>query len=172
MKQTEKFSASPSLSKEYRCSVTGHKNAFIRLDIACTGFGMNVLKPVVNGLICRGYFILPVDIRRKLWRMSHQIKDSPIINDLLQRISQPSLTQTSYSDLFTKSADYLLNSLTTGWTVRDRIPVRTRFSARPDRPWGPPSLLQNGYRVFPGGKVRPGRSADHSPPFSAAVMEE
>ena len=31
--------------------------------------------------------------------------------------------------------------LTTGWTVRDRIPVGTRFSARPDRPWGPPSLL-------------------------------
>ena len=28
-----------------------------------------------------------------------------------------------------------------GWTVRDRIPVGTIFSARPDRPWGPPSLL-------------------------------
>ena len=34
------------------------------------------------------------------------------------------------------------------------------------------SLLYNGYRVFPGGRVRPGRVADHSPPFSAAVMEE
>jgi hypothetical protein len=22
-----------------------------------------------------------------------------------------------------------------------------------DRPWGPPSLLYNGYRVFPGGKA-------------------
>ena len=43
---------------------------------------------------------------------------------------------------------------------------------RPDRPWGPPSLLYNGYRVFPGGKVRPGRAADHSPPYSAVVMEE
>jgi hypothetical protein len=31
-----------------------------------------------------------------------------------------------------------------------------RFSARPDRPWGTPSLLYNGYRVFPGGKERPG----------------
>ena len=28
------------------------------------------------------------------------------------------------------------------------------------------------YWVFPGGKVRPGRAADHSPPSSAAVMEE
>ena len=24
------------------------------------------------------------------------------------------------------------------------------FRTRPDRPWGPPSLLYNGYRVFPG----------------------
>ena len=53
--------------------------------------------------------------------------------------------------------------LTTGWTIRDRITVGTRFSTRPDRPWGPPSPLYNGYRVFPGGKVRPGRAADHSP---------
>jgi len=111
VKQTEKFSASPYLSKEYGCSVTGHKDAFIRLDIACTGFGMTVLKPDVNGLICHGYFILPVDISRKLWGMGHRRKNSPIIDYLLLRISQPPLTQTSHSDLFTKSADYLLNSL-------------------------------------------------------------
>ena len=35
-----------------------------------------------------------------------------------------------------------------------------------------PSLLYDGYRVFPGGKVWPGRAADHSPPSSVAVMEE
>ena len=46
------------------------------------------------------------------------------------------------------------------------------FRNCPDRPWGPTSLLYNGYRVFPGGKVRPGRAADHSPPSSAVVMEE
>ena len=27
------------------------------------------------------------------------------------------------------------------------------FPCFPDRPWGPPSLLYNGYRVFPGGKA-------------------
>ena len=59
-----------------------------------------------------------------------------------------------------------------GGTVRDRNPVGTRFSARPDWPCDPPSLLYNRYRVFPGGKVRPGRAADHSPPSSAAVMEQ
>jgi len=37
------------------------------------------------------------------------------------------------------------------------------FCARPDRSWGPPSLLYNRYRVFPGGKVRPRRDADPSP---------
>jgi len=34
------------------------------------------------------------------------------------------------------------------------------------------SLLENGYRVFPVGKVRPGRAADHLSPSSAAVIEE
>jgi hypothetical protein len=27
------------------------------------------------------------------------------------------------------------------------------FLTRPDRPWGPPSLMYNGHRVFPGGKA-------------------
>ena len=45
------------------------------------------------------------------------------------------------------------------------------FRTCPDRPWGPPSLLHNGYRVFPGGKERTGRAADHSPTSSAAVMK-
>jgi hypothetical protein len=49
---------------------------------------------------------------------------------------------------------------------------RAKISARLNRPWGPPSLLYNGHRVFPGGKVRPGRAADHSPPSSAGVLEE
>jgi hypothetical protein len=53
----------------------------------------------------------------------------------------------------------------------DRIPVGTRFSAHLDRPWGPPSLLYNGYRVFPGGKERPGRDADPLPPYSAVAKK-
>jgi hypothetical protein len=43
---------------------------------------------------------------------------------------------------------------------------------RPDRPWGPPSLLYIGYRVFPGDKVRLGRAAGHSSHSSAAAVEE
>ena len=37
------------------------------------------------------------------------------------------------------------------------------FHTCPDRPWGPPSLLYNGYRVFSRGKERPGRDTDLSP---------
>ena len=40
------------------------------------------------------------------------------------------------------------------------------------RPSTPALGPYNGYRVFPGVKVQPGRAADHSPPSSAAVMEE
>ena len=46
------------------------------------------------------------------------------------------------------------------------------FCICPDRPWGPPSLMYNGYRVFPGGKERPGRDADPSPPSSAVVKKD
>ena len=65
------------------------------------------------------------------------------------------------------------SELATGWTVRGSNPGGGEiFRTRPDRPWGPPSLLYNGYQVFPGGKVRPGRDADHSPPSNAEVLEE
>jgi len=44
--------------------------------------------------------------------------------------------------------------LATGWTVRWSNPGGGEmFRSCPDRPWGPPSLLCNGYRVFPGGKA-------------------
>ena len=43
----------------------------------------------------------------------------------------------------------------------------------PPRPaLGPTKPPKTGYGAFPGGKVRPGRAADHSPPSSAAFMEE
>jgi len=45
------------------------------------------------------------------------------------------------------------------------------FRTRPDRHWGPTSLLYNGYQVcFPGVKW-PERGVDHPPPFTAEVKE-
>jgi len=44
--------------------------------------------------------------------------------------------------------------LATGSTVRGSYAGGCEtFRSRPDRPWGPPSLLYNGYRVFPGSKA-------------------
>jgi len=59
-----------------------------------------------------------------------------------------------------------------GWTIRESNSGWDEiFRTYPDRPWGPPSLLYNGYQVFPGGKERPGRDADPSPTSSAAGYE-
>jgi hypothetical protein len=45
------------------------------------------------------------------------------------------------------------------------------FHTPPDRPWGSPNHLYNGYRVsFPGVKQL-GHGVDHPPPFSAEVKE-
>jgi len=62
--------------------------------------------------------------------------------------------------------------LATGWTIQWSNPGGDEiFHTCPDRPWGPPSLLYNGYRVFPGGKERPWRDADSSPPSSTVCHE-
>jgi hypothetical protein len=59
-----------------------------------------------------------------------------------------------------------------GVGVRGSVGSRIFSSARrPDRFWGPPSLLSNGYGAPSPGVERPGREADHSPPTSAEIKE-
>ena len=54
--------------------------------------------------------------------------------------------------------------MATHWTVRRSNPGGGEiFRTYPDRPWGPPGLMYNGYRVFTVGKERPGCDADPSP---------
>ena len=65
-----------------------------------------------------------------------------------------------------------LKRLGTYWTVGGSNPGGFEiFGTCPDRPWGQPIPLYNGYRVFPGGIKRPGRKANPSPPSSAVVMK-
>jgi len=48
----------------------------------------------------------------------------------------------------------LLARIATGWTVRGSNPGWGGiFRTRPNRPWGPPSLVYNVSRVFHGGKA-------------------
>ena len=50
-----------------------------------------------------------------------------------------------------------------GWTLwGSNLGGGETFRTRPGKPWGPPSLLYNGYRVFPGVK-RQERGVDHLP---------
>ena len=44
------------------------------------------------------------------------------------------------------------------------------FRTCPDWPWGPPSLLYNGYQVFPGSKKQPGVTLTPHPLSRAMVM--
>ena len=61
----------------------------------------------------------------------------------------------------------------TGWTVRESNPGGGKiFRTRPDRPWGPRSLLHNGYGVSFLGVKRPGRGVTHPPPSSTEVKEK
>jgi len=59
-----------------------------------------------------------------------------------------------------------------GWKIGGSNPDGGEiFLTRPDRCWGPPSLLCHGYWVcFPGVK-RPRRGVDQPPPASAEVKE-
>ena len=71
---------------------------------------------------------------------------------------------------------YISVGVATGYGL-DRLEIESRWGARfsatcPDWSWGPPSLLYKGYRVFPGGKERPRRYADPSPPSSVMVTKE
>jgi hypothetical protein len=64
----------------------------------------------------------------------------------------------------------MVTRLRVGWLGFDSHQVLGIFPSppRPERPWGPRSLLSNGYRRVLAPEVnRPGRETDHSPPSSA-----
>jgi hypothetical protein len=67
--------------------------------------------------------------------------------------------------------------LTAGWTIGVRSPTGAEdFSSSPCVQTGsgahPASYAMGTGDPFPGGKARPGRDADHSPPSSAEVKYE
>ena len=66
----------------------------------------------------------------------------------------------------------LVQRLAKGWTVRGSNPSGGEiFRTRPDRPWGPRSLLYMGTGSLSRGYNGRGRGVDHLPPSSAKVKE-
>ena len=60
----------------------------------------------------------------------------------------------TYTEICCDGMAQSVQRLATGWTVRGSNPCGREVShTHPDRPWGPPSLIYNGHRVFPGGKA-------------------
>ena len=55
--------------------------------------------------------------------------------------------------------------LATDWMIQGSNPGGGGevFRTHPDSSWGPPSLIYNGYRVFPGGVKWLGHGVDHPP---------
>jgi hypothetical protein len=67
---------------------------------------------------------------------------------------------------------YSVYRLTTGWTVRgSNSGARKIVRTHPERPWGPPGLLYNAYRVSFPGLRRLGTGVNHRTPSSGTVKE-
>ena len=63
--------------------------------------------------------------------------------------------------------------LATGWKVRGLNPGGGEIShTRPDRTWGPTSLLYNGYRIIFLGVKRSGRGVEHPPHLAPRLKKE
>ena len=66
-------------------------------------------------------------------------------------------------------------SIATGYGL-DGLGFESRWTeilrTSPDRPRGPPSILYDGYRFFPGGKIGPRREADPHSLLVPLVMKE
>ena len=115
---------------------------------------------------------------RDLNKLRHREPPLTSVTTLIQsggKITWHSVSITaSVSGDFRAGIAQSVKRLATGWTVRG-VESRWRggeiLRTRPDRPWGPPSILYNGYRVFPGTK-RPRRGVYHPPPSRTEVQEE
>jgi hypothetical protein len=75
-----------------------------------------------------------------------------------------------------QSRDGVVGTMTVGWTTggsnRGRGKRFFSFLNRPDRLWGPHSLLFNGYRSSLPGVKRPGPEVNHSSPSTAEIKNE
>jgi len=123
--------------------------------------------PITNHVNC-----FRTDISRQLWcsgqgQYKHTFGDFRCLGQHTSRYSRWKREQ--QQRVFCTIISEILNHEWAG----NRIPVGGEiFRTRPGRPWGPPSLLYNGYRVSLPRVKRPERGDDHPPPFSTEVKEK
>jgi hypothetical protein len=91
---------------------------------------------------------------------------------MLRQSHSPVLDYPNHSLCRVQTMKALILKFVTDLTIRGSNPGEAEiFRTRPDWPWGPSSLLYNGYRVcFPGVK-RPGPGVEHPPSSNARVKE-
>jgi hypothetical protein len=97
--------------------------------------------------------------QNRLWKLSNRIKYKSLqpqeaaVDRALTMVIYVTFRIACFLYLWAGIAQSVFR-LTTGWTVRGSNPGGGEiFHTRPDRPWGLPNLLYNGYRVFPGSKA-------------------
>jgi hypothetical protein len=111
------------------------------------------------------YFVTTIDRINKSPSQSHKILEFMVTRKSIKKLFVHSSFRrldllTWYSDLLRAGRSWIESRLS------------EIFRTRPDRPWGPPSLLHNGYRVsFPGVK-RPGRFVNHPPHLAPRLKKE
>jgi hypothetical protein len=79
--------------------------------------------------------------------------------------------------VFIRTERYLtaqsVQRLATGWTVRGSNAGGSEIvRTPPDRPWGPPTLLQKGYPSIPGGKATGGVPLTANPHLAPRSQEQ
>ena len=113
--------------------------------------------------------VLPV-----LWTRELEAVPSSEVSEKLYQITRPYIPYvTAGARTLSRVVVYLrwYRSLATGWKVRESNPGRGEiFHTRLDRPWGPPTLLSNGYRVIPRGK-RPRPGVNHPPHLAPRLQK-
>ena len=92
----------------------------------------------VQPSVCLCVCVIERDLKTSTMRMLMSTRTVQPLKKTYLRIYAPG---TKYITLRVGPVAQSIQRPTKGWTVRDRIPVGTRFFPHSDRPWEPPSLL-------------------------------
>ena len=132
------------------------RNTSTRGLVICTIITVNFRGPGSSMGIVIGYGLNGPGIESR-WgaRFSAPVQTGPGIHPATYTMGTGSFPGVKRPGRGDDHSPQLIATRSTGWTVRGWNPGREGeiLRTRPDRPWGQPSHLYDGYRVFPGGKA-------------------